>query len=361
MHVVNGLERGGAEFILLSLLPGLAKAGAHVDLVTLKGPGPLDDEMASRGVHVRRLARGRLGVLLRAATLSRWIRERDPHIVHTHLFISDCLGGLAALASGRRRIVSTLYNDGSWMAPHHRAMERIIRRLSRVTIAVSESSRGALIERGAHPDRVVTIAHSTVEATEADARRAGGGLDATAESPTICCVSRLVPIKEIGLFLRAAARARVRHPGLRAWIVGDGPEKLRLKAEARALGLGGAVEFLGAVRDARELMARASVVVLTSRSEGLPMTLVEAMALGKPIVATRVGGVPEIVVDGITGLVVPPGDFGAVADAIVRILDAPALAANLGREARRAFLGRWTAERMVDQYAGLYRSLLEKG
>jgi glycosyltransferase involved in cell wall biosynthesis len=181
-------------------------------------------------------------------------------------------------------------------------------------------------------------------------------------APHIVCVARLVPVKNLGLLLDACAGLRARGMDFRCVLIGDGPERSSLEAARAQLGLEGVVELAGAAEqaDVLEWWRRACVAVLTSDREGMPVSLMEAAACGVPAVATAVGGVPELVEDGVTGLLTPPGDARALADALGRLLGDPGRAAQMGAAARARAVERFSVRRQVNRLLGLWSGLLRK-
>lgn len=359
VHVINAIQLGGAERILLELLPGIRNAGADIRLVTLKGArSGLAEQLVDAGVEVHTVGLDGLGTIANCLALPRRIDEFEPHVVHTHLSISDVVGGVAARLAGCPVILSSVYNDGYWMRAADRLLDRRIRPIFRCSVAVSHATRRAMVSRGARADRIVVLPHSTVKEHVGRAPHSGVPHESGTNGPVLCTVGRLVPIKATIDLLRVAATLRPRYPGLRVWIVGRGPEKRNLESAIGSMALGAGVAFADEGDDAMTRVAQADVFVLTSLSEGLPMVVVEAMALSKPIVATNVGGVPELIEDGVSGLLAPPGDIAGIADAVSRILDNPALGAKLGASARTAYLRSWTVERMIDAYIRFYEEIL---
>jgi glycosyltransferase involved in cell wall biosynthesis len=168
-------------------------------------------------------------------------------------------------------------------------------------------------------------------------------------------VARLSPEKDIDTLLRAAALAVAHDPAFRLEIAGDGPCREALRQTCAELGLQEQVRFLGQVRDVPGLLARAGMFVLSSISEGISLTLLEAMACGLPLVATRVGGNPEVIAEGETGFLVPPQNPPALADALLRLRRDPSLCMQLGQAGRRRVEARFDVRRMVEQYQELYR------
>jgi glycosyltransferase involved in cell wall biosynthesis len=184
-------------------------------------------------------------------------------------------------------------------------------------------------------------------------------------TPLVTVVSRLVDLKGLDSFLAAAARLALRYPSARFLIAGepahdDSGYGVSLARLAARLGIGDRVIFAGLRADVPALLAASTVAVMPSLNEALSNVLLESMAAGVPTVATRVGGTPEAVVDGVTGLLVPPGDAPALAAAVGRVLESPTLAHRLGRAAREVVEQRFTLRRMVDDTERLYTSLLER-
>lgn len=178
--------------------------------------------------------------------------------------------------------------------------------------------------------------------------------------PHIVCVARLKPVKNLGLLLEACAILKARKVSFRCVVVGDGPCRIELEAMRAQLGLENAVEFVGAAEQSEVLKwwRRATVGVLTSESEGMPVCLMEAAACGVPVVATAVGGVPEIVRDGVTGLLTQPGDGLAIAGALERLLREPENAARMGAAARRRAEEHFSVRRQVDQLSEVWAGVV---
>jgi len=181
--------------------------------------------------------------------------------------------------------------------------------------------------------------------------------------PLIVCVARLVPFKRVDLLLDACALLRTRGLTFRCAVVGDGPCRNELEAARTRLGLEDTVELLGAAEQAQVLAwwRRAAAAVLPSDSEGMPVSLMEAAACGVPAVATAVGGTPELIEDGVTGFLIPPGDAGKLAAALERLFCDPQLAARLGAAARRRAREHFSLTCQVDRLLGLWGSVVDGG
>jgi glycosyltransferase involved in cell wall biosynthesis len=305
--------------------------------------------------------------LVALARLVRLLRRLRPAIVHTHLAKAGALGRLAARLAGVPIVIHTYHGHvfhGYFSPARTRAVlsaEQFLAGLSTRLVTVGEQQRREIAGYGFDPCKLVAIPLGLdlapfLAAAPRDTIRPALGLPPHA--PLIGIVARLVPIKAHETFLAAAALLRARRPDARFLIVGDGERRAALEAHAAALGLADSASFLGWRRDLPAVYAALDVVCLTSLNEGSPVALIEAMAAARPVVATAVGGVPEVVADGASGLLVPPRDPAALADAVESLLADPARAAALGRAARAAVYPRYDAGRLVADIEGLYDGLL---
>lgn len=302
-------------------------------------------------------------------TLVALVRRLRPHIVHTHTAKAGTLGRLAARL-GRAPVVVHTYHGhvlrGYFPPAKTRAFVAIERALARLTdalVAVSPRVRAELLDLGiGRPDRFEVVPLGLDLEPFASADRLRGelrrelGLDAAV--PLAGIVARLAPVKAHEVFLEAARRLAARPVPPRFVIVGDGERRPALEAMAETDGLRGRVHFLGWRADLPRIYADLDVVVLCSRNEGSPVALIEAMTAGRPVVATRVGGVPDVVADGETGLLVPENDPPALAEAIARVLDDGELARRLGAAGRPRVVERFGAARLVRDIDTLYTRLL---
>jgi glycosyltransferase involved in cell wall biosynthesis len=352
-------ELGGAQSYVASLVPALV--GRFEVTVAAHGPGPLADVVREAGAryiplsHVRRPIRpwrDLIGLL----ELIRILRRERPAIVHANSSKAGVLARLAAFVTGVPVRIFTVHgwafsaNSGA-SARLYAYLDRAMGALTTMTICVSENERRAgLAARACSAERSVVI-HNAVDVAAAPRARPDAG------TPRILVVGRLKAPKDFVTIVRALAELA---PGsFTLQVAGSGPDRPALENELRRLGLGGAVEFLGDRADVPRLLAAAHVFALSSRSEGFPVSILEAMAAGVPVVASAVGGVPEAVVDGETGILVPPGDPSALASGLQRLLGSAELRARFGSA------GRARAEELFDlpafhrAHVSLYQMLLE--
>jgi glycosyltransferase involved in cell wall biosynthesis len=298
------------------------------------------------------------------AAVTKIAREFRPHIVHTHLAKAGTIGRVAARLAGARAVVHTYHGTvfrGYFGGMKSRAVVRIEQALSHITtriVAITPSQRRELIELGIGDERKVVEIPLGFDLAPfldpPDQNAARDRLGLPRDVPIVAIVARLVPVKDVSLFLRAMAK--VPAPAL-AIVVGDGDLRSSLEAERAAVGLTERCRFVGWQSDMSSVYAAADVVALTSRNEGSPVSIIEAMAAGRAVVCTAVGGVPDVVRPG-TGVLVPPGDDAAFAGALAALLSDPARRAALGAAARRAVHPAYDASRLVDDMTQLYESLL---
>jgi glycosyltransferase involved in cell wall biosynthesis len=340
--LVTLAETGGAQSYVAGLLPGLQ--GRYDVVVAAHGDGPLREASRAAGArfvplrHVRRPlhpARDLLGLI----ELVVLMRRAAPDIVHANSSKAGVLGRLAAAAAGVPIRIFTVHGwafsaSSGLVSVLYRWADRLMAPLTTLTICVAERERTAgLAARTCIAERTVVIPNAIDVEAIPQARHDGG-------PPLVVAVGRLAEPKDAMTLVRALAAV----PGRRfaALLVGDGPDRPCVEEEVNRLGVADAVALVGTRDDVPALLAGADVFALSSRSEGAPISILEAMAAGLPVVSSRVGGVPELVVDGETGLLVPPGDPAAMSAALGRLVADADLRRRLGAA------GRERAERCFD-------------
>lgn len=365
LTLLVGFGVGGAEQLVLDTAPRLRARGFDLRAAALKGPGPLLPELEAAGVPGVALGarhRGDLAVLLRLAAL---LRSERIDLLHSHLFFANLAGRIAGRLAGVPVILSGQHDTDVWMRPHHRLIERLTARLADRVITCSEAVRAWEIDVIGQPAAKVTTLRNAIvppaEPGEAERRAARASLGAAPDDLVVGTLGRLdEPKKGLQFFIDAAAAVAARVPRARFVVAGDGPARADLEARAARAGLGDRLRFAGERRDVPRLLSAYDLFVQPSLWEGFGLTLVEAMAVGKPVVATRVGGIPEIVRHGRDGVLVPPGDVAALAGAIVELLDDPARRSAFAAEGRHRARTEFHIDRLVGETAALYRDALAR-
>ncbi len=359
-----GFTVGGTEQLILLTAPRLQRLGFEVSVACLKGWGPVGEELEARGVRAVALgAAGPCDVRAVGRLLSLIRRERI-QILHAHLFLANLTARLIGRLAGVPIVISTHHDTDLEMGFLARLAESATASMSDTVLACSEAVRRYAIRTyGLRPGQVRTLRNAIPAAEEAAGHaarrdRVRRELGAANGERLVGTVGRLVePKKGIPIFLAAARRMADRLPGVRFVIVGDGPARERLEALATKEGMGHRTLFAGERRDVPDVMRALDLLVQPSNWEGFGLTVLEAMAAGRPVVATRVGGVPEVVLEGRTGLLVPPADPDALAAACLEILTDPERAARLGEAGRRRAREEFCIDRLVEATAALYRDL----
>lgn len=358
--VVDSLEVGGAERHVVDLAAALRRKG-HEVTVACSAAGELSDLLGTANVPRRvlldRVVKRHVSVAY-ARRLRRLVREQPFDLVHAHIYASAAASALATLGTGVPLVV-TEHTEGTWQGRRaHLVSHLIYRRASRM-IAVSSPIRGRLIERaGVHPKKISLIPNTVLPSSDTNPGASGTLPDEWHEGPLIGAVARLQPEKGISNLLKAAARVSSSCPQARFLIVGDGPLREELLRLADRLGLRERVRFLGHRTDARALIGLLDVLVVPSLTEGTPLTVLEAMAAGVPIVASAVGGIPDQVHHDKEGLLVPPDDTAALGDALLELLQDPESARRLGEAGRQRADSGLSHTAMVREIEAVYHVAL---
>jgi glycosyltransferase involved in cell wall biosynthesis len=361
--VVPDLAVGGLQAMAVRLAAALDRAEFAPAFYVFDGEGPLAAELSAAGIPHALLPR-RPGVDWgHARALGARLAADGAGLVHCHNATALFLGSRAARRAGGLPVLYTEH-DRDMPAPlRHRLLHRWLARGVTRTVAVSRRLADALVRWEGFPAaRTEAVLNGCVDPREAFAgdrarARAELGWD---EAPIALAVGSLTPVKGHAALLAAWPAVLARVPGARVVLAGDGPLRAELERRAAALPPGGAL-LLGGRTDVPRLLAAADLFVLPSRSEGLPLALVEAHGAGRASVAFDVGGIGEVLQDGRTGRLAPAGDEAALGAAIAELLTDTDRRVALGLAARERFLAEFTHERMVARYVQIYRGLRDGG
>lgn len=376
LHVITRLVVGGAQENTLATVAGLKARGHRVVLAT----GPSNGSEGSLIERARRLGIAPVLVpqLVREvspardaaafARLYRLIRDGRFDIVHTHTSKAGVLGRLAARMAEVPIVVHTPHGHifhgyfGPLTTKAFVAIERACARATDAMVAISERCRADHLERAIGvPERFVTIPSGIPARPSGDRASARRVLGAPEGELVVGCIGRLAPVKGQDVLLAAFARVAHQRPAARLVLIGDGPSRRELEAQARRLGVADAVRFLGVREDAGSLLPGFDLYVQPSLNEGMGRALAQAMAAGLPVVATDAPGPAELLGEDAAGVLVPTGDEEALATALAALLDDRRRRVLLGERARRRAARFWTEDEMVDAIERLYLDLLTRG
>lgn len=375
LEFLTTLAVGGTERHVVRLAQSLDLSRFELHLACQSREGGFLKEIERLGVP---LAEYRINSLYKPGTfhqqwkLARYLRQNRIQVIHTYGFYSNVFAIPAAKLARTPAVIASIRDIGDYLSPMQKRVQRLVCSLADAVLANSDAVRERLVAEGYNP-RKITVIRNGVDLDQFPGKAEPGKLHREfglpASAPLVAVVSRLNRLKGIEYFLKAAAMVARRVPEARFLVVGRGeaphgsggdPYRAELESCAARLGLAERVVFTGVRLDVPAVLSEIAVSVLPSLSEGLPNVLLESMATGVPVVATRVGGNPEVVEDCVTGFLVPPRDPLALARAIGDLLENPDLAAGLGRAGRRHIADHFSMEQMVRKTERFYRNLLER-
>jgi sugar transferase (PEP-CTERM/EpsH1 system associated) len=362
LYVIWSLQTGGAERVVADLARRLDRSRFRPLVACLNFKGRLAEELEREGIAVFSLDKRRRADFPALFRLVRLLRKERVDVIHTHLWTSSLWGRLAALLAGVPVRVVTEHNIDTWRGSLHLLADRLLAPFTHDYVFVSEEVASFYRTRlGLRPDRGLVV-HNGIDTAalaapvDAGAVRERMGLPRGARVAGV--VGRLEERKGHRYFLEAMSLLR-EEPDLHGLVVGEGREKDAILETRRRLGLEDRVHVVGYWASLLEALSAVDVFVLPSLMEGHPLAVLEAMAAGKPVVATRVGGNHEAVEDGRTGLLVPPRDPGALAAAVRSLARDPETAGRMGREGRRRLDERFSLEAAVRANQTIYSRCLE--
>ncbi len=357
LHVLNTLQTGGAEYLVLNLARALDRQRFPMLVCSLQGDGEIGDELRRLGVPVFVLQR-RVGLDPRLLPwLVRLIRREHVRIVHTHNVAPWLYAGIAARLSG----AAVCHTEHSSLFADQKALkqaERVLGRMSKAVICDGEDVRRQLLDEQRLSPRNVVLVYNGVDTAlygqpvDRAAGRRALGIDERAL--VVGTVARLEPVKDQASLLQAFAAVAPGLPDARLCLVGDGSARAALEEQARQPALAGKVHFLGRRADVAALLPLFDLFALSSVSEGLPLTILEAMSAGLPVLATAVGAVPEAVVEGQTGRLVPARDPVRLGVVLGEMLRDPALLHRMGAAGQQRARDLFDLKVMTRRYEDLY-------
>lgn len=364
LQFLTCLDVGGTERHVATLARALDPKRFDVRVACMRGGGPLSEVIEGAGLPIERYPISRLwgpATWRQQRRFGAMLRKERIDIVHAYGLYAIVFAVPVARLVGTRLVIASIRDNGDPWTRAHRRAQRWVCRLAHGILTNAAEVRRRLQEDGYKDDAIAVIRNGVdVERFRPRPRDPvlRKNLGVPADAPLVVCVSRLNPLKGVDYALLAAARLVRRFPDVHFLIIGDGAERRPLEDLSRRLGLEGRVGFTRMRLDVPEILAQAAVSIMPSISEALPNTLLESMAAGAPLVATRVGGASEVLEHGVSGLLVPPCDPHALELAIARLLADPDQAALMAATARARVVEHFSVERKALETAAFYEALL---
>ena len=364
LQVVEDLPIGGLETTLYQIVTHLDPQKYDVRTCCLEEGGPVAEELISRGCPVDTLGLNNYYNPRQILSFKKYLQKHTPDIVHTHGEFASTFARLTALLNGTPVILRHIQTKAN-LKFRHRIYDGVLTRLTGGAIAVSEDCASHHIRKCLIPHEKMMILPNGVDPELFDSAlfpsQILGPLGIGDRHILIGCVGRLSPIKGHIFMIRAMPGILQKFPHARLLIIGDGPEKARLLQEATRLSISEKIILTGLRRDVPAILKALQVFVLPSTDvEGLPLSIVEAMCAGVPVVASEVGGVSEIVKHGETGLLVPPKDSSWLSSAILQVLEHPDLAERLSHSALILSRNHYSIQVLIKRLEKIYDDLLSR-
>lgn len=357
---------GGAEMQVLGLLRNLDRSRFAVSLCLFnRGDARMEDEAARHVDSIYYLGFRWRNLPVSFLRLVKYLQDGRFDVLHAHLAWADLIGRIAAWFAGVPVRVTTEHGKNLWKSKALLRLERSLNAITDAKVCVSRDIIDIRRRNEKTPEEKLLYIPNAVDPGEftgrnGDKYRLMEEFGWSGDDPLVLSLGRVVEAKNYPLLVEAFEMLLRDFPRAKCVIAGDGPMREEVAARIKELGLAGSVALPGARRDTAELLAAADLFVLSSVREGLPVSLLEAMAAGTPVVTTDVGGVGDAVRDGENGLLVPSGDAAALAGAMRRILADPDLASAITAEASMTVVERFSMKSAADRLTGIYLELLGK-
>jgi len=365
LQILTNFHIGGTERQVANLALGIDSSRFDLHLACLLHSGELLAELESLRAPRPEFRIGRLyspKTFWQGLRLARYVRRNLIQIVHSFGFYPNVFTVPVARLAGASIVVASIRDTGDLLTPRQRRMEKMVCRWADCVLVNAEAIRENLISQGYDPANIVVIRNGIKPPRSAGKERGAvlrQELGLPPHARLVAVFSRLNRMKGVEYYLDAARIVAGSYPDVRFLVVGDGGSKKGLEELASRLELGERIVFTGFRSDVPDLLPEVSISVLPSLSEGTSNTLLESMAAGVPVIATRVGGNPEVVEDGVSGLLVPPRDSAALAAATVRLLEDEALALRVGQAGRQRVADLFSIDGSVHETERLYQRLVE--
>jgi glycosyltransferase involved in cell wall biosynthesis len=376
LYIIGTLDIGGTEKQLVELIKRLDKNRFNIAVCCLSQSGPLISSVHSEGIPVevigfrgfRHSEKGYLRNLPRIISLfvqlTRYIKKEQPHILHGFLFWAYILGTYAAKLAGVSHIISSRRGLGMFKQDkrHYLFLEKVANHLTEIIIANSEAVRRDTIQQEKVPASKIMMVYNGIDTALYEIppdQKLRAALNIGEKSKIVSIIANFIHYKGHGFFLHACSEVRKKLSDVKFMLIGDGPLKKDMKELAEDLNIEKDVLFLGSRKDIPALLSITDIVVLSSLEEGFSNAILEAMAAGKPVIATHVGGNPEAILQGETGLLVLPKNSDTLAGAMIQLLENPDIAVKMGKAGRERVKQEFSMDRMVQSIEQIYEKVMQ--
>ncbi|MDD4607462.1 MAG: glycosyltransferase [Patescibacteria group bacterium] len=352
IHILSELKPAGAEHLVLDLVKNLDPAQFEIQVWAVVGGGELEIEFKKLNINVQvfnKKTKLGLGVLWQ---MYRKLKIFQPNIVHTHLFAGDMWGKVASRLAGIKNIISTEHNIDIDEGQIKKKIKRWTYKFTSCVVAVSQAVKNYTIQTYQVKTEKIQVIYNGIDLN----KFTFCPREINQRQPIIGTIARLEPQKGQEFLIQAFQQVLKKYPQANLWIIGYGSLEGKLKKQVADLNLDPAVKFWGGRMDIIEKLKQLDIFVLASEWEGLGIALIEAMASGLPVIGTRVGGIPELIQDGETGLLVKSQSVEELSQAIIKLLDQPELSFKLGQQASQVVKQNFDIQKMVKAYKKIYEN-----
>ncbi len=365
IHLVEDLKIGGAERVIADTALGLDRKKYDASVWCVTRGGETASELSEKGIEVKILGISSYHNPLNTFKMIRLLKFARPDIVHTHGYFASVIGRLAARKAGIPVILAHVHSTYWEYKKRHLMIERKLSRFTHKIICCSKAVENFVKNTEKITDNKTIVIYNGVDEERFCPLKSPTSIRAefgmSEEAAVVGTVSSLTPHKGHEYLIQAASLVLNTLPSAKFIIVGDGPLRKRLEDQAKNLDIHPAVIFTGTRKDIPEILSLMDVFVLPSHTrEGLGIAIIEAMAAERPVVATEIGGIPEVVNDGETGLLVPPGDAEALSKAIIELLRNPKKTKEMGVKGRTRVKEKFTTKKMLSEIEHVYLSLINR-
>lgn len=362
LYIHHTFRNQSGSFLLWNIAKRIDKTKYKVFAACLREGGPYETKLREIGVEIKNFDLKTLLDIRIIPRLIRYIKQNEIDIVETAVFPSDVYGRISARLANVPIIISTMHrvedHKQEFMYRLLFFADTLTMPLTTKMIAVSQAVKQYLTTwHKVSPDKIRVIYNGIdpdIYDSSIDIPEYKRALGLHHDIPIVAFIGRLVKLKGVNYFLRAAASILKGDKAAQFMVVGDGPLKHSLIKQAESLGVSQHVHFIGFRKDIPQILSIIDILIVPSLWEGLPLTILEAMLAGKPIIATRVGGIPEAIKEGKSGILVPPRDVDALRDSVLELLKSPEKRKELGEGGKQRALQYFDIERMVRDYTGVY-------